>query len=113
MDKCGKTHRSYKFPDDSETIIEYFPSNTTSRLQPMDLGINKPFKDRIRYLWEEWMSNESNISLTNSGYRRSVPRQTFINLVEDSWQKINTETITNSFNVLRKGLDEIEDLILN
>ncbi len=27
----------------------------TGLLQPLDVGINKPFKCRMRSMWEEWM----------------------------------------------------------
>lgn len=34
------------------------PGGCTGLCQPLDVGINKPFKTRIRALWEEWMIDE-------------------------------------------------------
>ena len=31
------------------------PGGCTGLCQPLDVGINKPFKARVRALWEEWM----------------------------------------------------------
>ncbi len=31
------------------------PGGCTGLCQPLDVGINKPFKTRVRALWEEWM----------------------------------------------------------
>jgi hypothetical protein len=50
------------------------------------------------------------ISLTGSGYRRAVPRDTFIPWVEEAWYQIKTETIINSFNAIKNGIDEFEAL---
>ncbi len=73
----------------------------------MDLGVNKPFKDRIRLLWEHWMANDSNISLTKSNYRKSVPRNTFLGWVNIAWNEISEDTMKNSFSKIRRGIDEI------
>jgi len=37
------------------TIVEYIPGGYTSKLQAMDVGINKPFKDYMRNNHEEYM----------------------------------------------------------
>ena len=33
------------------------PGGLTGILQPLDVVINKPFKDRLRQLWQDWMIN--------------------------------------------------------
>ncbi len=35
--------------------VIHIPSRCTALCQPLDIGVNKPFKQRIRHLWEEWM----------------------------------------------------------
>jgi hypothetical protein len=38
--------------------IIHIPGGCTGLTQPLDVGINKPFKSRVRALWEEWMIDE-------------------------------------------------------
>jgi hypothetical protein len=35
--------------------VEHIPGGRTYLCQPVDVGVNKPFKSRILKLWEEWM----------------------------------------------------------
>jgi hypothetical protein len=35
--------------------VEHIPGGCTSLCQPVDVGVNKPFKTRMKRLWEEWM----------------------------------------------------------
>jgi hypothetical protein len=35
--------------------VEHIPGGCTALCQPVDIGVNKPFKSRLRRLWEEWM----------------------------------------------------------
>ena len=35
--------------------VLHIPGGCTSLCQPVDVGFNKPFKDRIRGLWNRWM----------------------------------------------------------
>jgi len=38
--------------------VEHIPGGCTGRCQPVDVGINKPLKSRIRQEWLEWMMGE-------------------------------------------------------
>jgi len=57
----------------------------------MDIGINMPFKEHIKFLWKTWMADPNNIDLTNSSYRKSVPRETLIRWVDEAWKQITLE----------------------
>ena len=35
--------------------VEHIPGGCTCLCQPVDVGINKPFKKHIRDLWQTWM----------------------------------------------------------
>ena len=43
-----------------EEII-YIPAHCTSLAQPLDVGVNKPFKDRIRQKWKDWFEEEKRV----------------------------------------------------
>ena len=35
--------------------VEHIPGGCTGLAQPVDVGIGKPFKNRVRRHWEDWM----------------------------------------------------------
>jgi len=35
--------------------VQHIPGGCTSLCQPVDIGVNKPFKNRLRSEWEKWM----------------------------------------------------------
>ena len=37
--------------------VIHIPGRCTGLCQPLDVGVNKPFKHRVRDLWEEWMTD--------------------------------------------------------
>ncbi len=37
--------------------VIHIPGRCTGLCQPLDVGINKPFKCHIRSRWEEWMTS--------------------------------------------------------
>jgi hypothetical protein len=39
--------------------VQHIPGGCTSLCQPVDVGFNKPFKDRIRRAWHNWLSAEA------------------------------------------------------
>jgi hypothetical protein len=46
--------------------VKHIPGGCTSLCQPIDIGFNKPFKDRLRKLWILWMIAEGVIHGTTS-----------------------------------------------
>ena len=74
--------------------VEHIPGGCTGLCQPVDVGINKPFKNRLRDQWESWMIQEGILLGTTSPPSRkdisrwsvaaiqSLPEQ----LVKNSWR---------------------------
>ena len=46
--------------------VQHIPGGCTSLCQPVDVGFNKPFKDRMRRQWFNWLINEGIIHGTMS-----------------------------------------------
>ena len=38
--------------------VDHIPGGCTCLVQPVDVGINKPFKKRVRNKWEQWMMDK-------------------------------------------------------
>ncbi len=57
LDKCSshlKTSVVEKIK--SAGFFEFIPAGCTSLVQPLDIMVNKPFKDRLRDLFEKWIN---------------------------------------------------------
>ena len=50
--------------------VEHIPGGCTGLCQPVDVGVNKPFKSRLKDQWEEWMIAEGNFRGTTSAPSR-------------------------------------------
>ena len=51
------TDQVKKVCKDNNTDVAIIPGGYTSILQPLDIGIIKPFKDSFRKKWNHWMLN--------------------------------------------------------
>ncbi len=46
--------------------VHHISGGCTSLCQPVDIGFNKPFKDRMRQQWVNWMINKGVVHGTTS-----------------------------------------------
>jgi len=81
---------------DNNVDLAVIPGRLTSICQPLDVAINKPFKDRLRKEWHLWMANGGAGETTAGNFRRAKYSDV-CNWVKRAWENISNETIINSF----------------
>jgi hypothetical protein len=84
-----------KFHDNGFDLA-VIPGGLTSICQPLDVAINKPFKDNLRKEWHFWMAN-GGAGLTTGGNLKRARLSDVCNWVKNSWENISSEMIIQSF----------------
>ena len=79
-------------------------------LQPLDVAINKPFKDRMRKKWQDWMLADQH-TFTPGGRIRKVELDQICQWIVEAWEDIPSELIKKSFRkcCITNALDGTED----
>ena len=79
-----------------KTTQAMIPGGLTSVLQPLDVVINKPFKDRLRQKWVEWMSSDDK-PLTKGGNLKKPALALVTSWVKSAWYDLPQEMVKKSF----------------
>ena len=69
------------------------PPGCTGLVQPIDVGIGKPFKDRLRTLWWDWMMEQN----SDASVFTSASREEGIEWVADAWGQLGEGIARNSW----------------
>jgi DDE superfamily endonuclease len=64
-------------------------------VQPLDVSINKPFKDSLRNQWTEWFATTNERTPGNN--HKPPTRQNLIEWISLAWEGISASVITASF----------------
>ena len=76
--------------------LAVIPAGLTSECQPLDVSINKPFKDYMRKEWNEWMC-QGGAGETAAGNLKRARISDVCGWVKRSWDAISNQIIFNSF----------------
>lgn len=95
------------------TDLVVIPGGMTSKLQVLDVVVNKPFKDNIRKLYSDWLLNKDH-PLTPSGKIKKPSVTLLCEWILASWSTISSESIINGFKkcCVSNALDGTEDDLL-
>ena len=86
--------------------VEFFPSNCTGRLQPLDIGINKSIKEIYSQKWENWFDDiVTKNTLSDKSNYPPPSKELCISWIWKSYKEVKEEVIKNSWNQYR-NLDE-------
>ena len=91
---------------------KYIPPGFTSSLQPLDVCINKPFKDVYKAEWNEWMSNGSH-EFTNNGNRKKPSYQTLVDMVSKCVKQLGNDKNLIKKSFVSSGIINIENSVKN
>lgn len=79
---------------------DIIPGGCTGLVQPIDVGIGKPFKNRMRYKWEEWMMNlyeDDDVSAPAERISTTNAREYIAKWASESWNSIPNDVVYNSW----------------
>jgi hypothetical protein len=79
-----------------KTELVVIPCGMISLLQPMDVAINKPFKDRLRQQYLTWIADRAH-ELTETGKIKSAAPSEVARWVLAAWKAIPESIMTRSF----------------
>ena len=83
--------------------LSVIPAGKTWKVQPLDVGINKPFKDRMRVEWRKWFESGAH-TFTAGGKMRCPTHLEVCEMVARSWGSLPGEILVNSWRrALLKG----------
>ncbi|GBC08015.1 hypothetical protein RclHR1_07860009 [Rhizophagus clarus] len=90
--------------------LAVIPGGLTSICQPLDVAINKPFKDNLRREWYHWMNN-GGAGYTPAGNLRRAKISEVCGWVKRSWNNVSEEIIIRAFKKcgISNALDGTED----
>jgi hypothetical protein len=80
---------------DCDTVLVIIPGGCTNKLQVMDVGLNKPFKDRMRDCYHQWFVDQVMIDEANNYAKPS--RQNISQWVWTAWNGLTYSTIYNTW----------------
>lgn len=72
-------------------IVTILPGGSTSQVQALDVGVNKPFKDKLKTAWVQFMVEQ------NLGNGKDVTRQMLSQWIFDSFSTIPADSIVRTF----------------
>lgn len=76
--------------------LAIIPGGLTKELQPLDIGVNRSFKVKLRAAWEHWMT-EGEHTFTKTGRQRRASYATICQWIVDAWAKVSVSSVVRAF----------------
>lgn len=86
--------------------LAVIPGGLTKELQPLDIGVNRAFKVKLRAAWERWMT-EGEHSFTKTMRQQRASYATICRWIVDAWATIPASLIARAF--VKAGINVAAD----
>jgi hypothetical protein len=74
--------------------IAVIPGGLTKKLQPLDITVNKPFKDQLRVKWENWIMGGIH-EYNKTGQMKRPSYKDIVAWSVESWATVNKNCVRN------------------
>lgn len=78
-------------------MVTHIPAGLTGQHQPLDVGVNKPFKAQYRKEFHKWRKMQKKSDATKGKNMKNPTRQDVLNFTSAAWESITEECIKNAF----------------
>jgi DDE superfamily endonuclease len=85
---------------DCRTAVNFIVNGYTTKLQVLDVGINKPFKGYVRECYKQFM--------VENAHGQKTTRCDVAKWIATAWDKIKHESIINTWKSIGIGINEDE-----
>jgi len=105
-----KTDVIKNIASNANTDLAIIPGGLTSIVQPLDVCLNKPFKDRLREKWNAWMGS-GQFTYTKGGNLKKPDYSIICKWILEAWAEIPKKMIVKSFKKcgISNAMDGSED----
>ena len=94
--RCHNSAPTKEVLREYNTDLVMIPGGMTSILQPLDVGVNKPFKDGLRRCWTDWMLDGAK-TFTKGGRMRKADLPTICGWIKKVWEELSPAIIQRAF----------------
>ena len=91
-----KTNIIKNIASNANTDLAIIPGGLTSVIQPLNVCLNKLFKDRLCEKWNAWMSSDQ-FTYTKGGNLKKPDYSIICKWILEAWAEIPKEMIIKSF----------------
>ena len=88
----------------TNSVLGVIPGGLTKELQPLDIGVNRAFKAKLRVMWEQWMTDGEH-TFTKTGRQRRVTNATICHWIQDAWARVPASIVVRAFR--KAGINEL------
>lgn len=97
---------------DTKTVLKalkvdtaIIPGGCTKYIQPADVSWNKPFKEKVQDMHDDWLST-GDLPVTRNGNPAPPPPTVYLDWVVEAWKAISSDLIKNSFKTCAIGIND-------
>jgi len=80
----------------TNSVPAVIPGGLTKQLQPLDISVNRSFKNQLRKQWEQWMTSGEH-SFTATGRMRRATYAQVVEWVKVAWDRVDPAIIKSGF----------------